>query len=270
MKFGALDHILKPFTHDELLAIVRKLSACVMAAWLKPRRLKDSCAGLGRFGRSTVMMTTFILLSITGIPLLFPETFKGVFFRRLVLLRGLIHRISAVALMLLSFIHIGWVLLSDEGNRNFRAILPKFLADLKEFKHLLLYTIGKRQDPPFAGRYDVFEKFEYFAVVWGTFVMVISGLFLWFSDRLFAIVPFWVLDTMRIIHRWEAVLAISVILIWHTYNVHFKAGVFPGSKVWWSGRISREYMIKHHPAEYEEITGRSARIDHDAHDEEVA
>lgn len=272
MKYGALDYILKPFTQEELLAIVRKVERV-----RNSRRVQaEEAEGFVRWTRPLrvqhlIMMTTFILLTVTGVPLLFPETFRGVFFfEDSSLLRGLIHRIAAVGMILLSFVHIGWVLLSEEGNRNLRAILPKFPADLHEFRDLILYTIGKRKEHPFAGRYDVFEKFEYFAVVWGTIVMVVTGLFLWFSDYLFALVPLWVLDTMKIIHRWEAVLAILSIALWHTYHVHFKPGVFPGSKVWWNGRVTRDYMIKHHPAEYEQITGRPAHVDGAAHGEEVA
>jgi 5'(3')-deoxyribonucleotidase len=53
--------------------------------------------------------------------------------------------------------------------------------------------------------------------------------------------------------------------------VHFKPGVFPGLSVWWNGRVSRDYMIAHHPLEYEELTGRPAVFDdHEEHAEEVS
>jgi len=269
MKSGALDYILKPFTQDELLAIVRK------AARLRHSliRMAEERVGFQRWNLNIrvqhfVLLSTFILLTITGVPLLFPETFKGVFFfEGSSFLRGLTHRIAAVTMMSLGLYHMLYALATEEGNRNLRAILPRPIDDLKEGWQLIRYTLGLSPDHPRAGRYDVFEKFEYFAVVWGTIVMVLSGLILWFADDLFHVLPLWVIDVAKVIHRWEAVLAILSIALWHTYHVHFKPGVFPGLSVWWSGRVTREYMIEHHPLEYEEVTGRPAVKDE--HVEEV-
>ncbi len=269
MKAGALDYILKPFTQDELLAIVRKADR-LRGSMI---RLAEERMGFERWNvnirlQHLVLMITFILLTVTGVPLLFPETFKGVFFfEGSSYLRGLLHRVAAVAMMALGLYHALYALATEEGNRNLRAILPRPLADLKELWHLLRFTLGRVPDHPRAGRFDVFEKFEYFAVVWGTIVMVLSGLILWFADTLFHVLPLWVIDVAKVVHRWEAVLAILSIALWHTYHVHFKPGVFPGLQVWWNGRVSRDYMILHHPLEYEELTGRPAV--HDDHDEEV-
>ncbi len=176
------------------------------------------------------------------------------------MLRGLMHRVSAVVLILLSMFHVGFVIVSDDGNRNLKAILPRIPADLKEAWGRILYNLGLRAAPPRAGRYNFIEKFEYFGVVWGTFMMVMSGLILWFSDEVLRIAPLWVVDTAKVIHRYEAILAILVVAIWHMYTVHLRPGVFPMSRVWWTGRISREEMIAEHPIEYEERTGRPARL----------
>lgn len=260
MKSGALDYILKPFTQEELLAIVRKAERLRHSLI----RMAEERVGFERWNvniriQHFILLTTFTLLTITGVPLLFPETFKGVFFfEGSSFLRGLVHRIAAVTMMGLGMYHVLYALATEEGNRNLRAILPRPLDDLKEGWQLLRYTLGLSPDHPRAGRYDVFEKFEYFAVVWGTIVMVLSGLILWFADDLFHVLPLWVIDVAKVVHRWEAVLAILSIALWHTYHVHFKPGVFPGLSVWWNGRVTREYMIEHHPLEYEEVTGRPA------------
>jgi len=271
MKLGALEYVLKPFTQEELVTIVRK------AERIRNARIRstEEEAGFERWSlnirvQHLITMITFILLTITGVPLLFPKLFEGVFFfSDSSLLRGLVHRIAAVGLMLLGVYHVLYALVTDDGNRNLRAILPRPIQDLKEVWHLILYTLGKRPDHPRTGRYDFFEKFEYFAVVWGTLVMVTSGLILWFANELFRLLPLWVIDVAKVVHRWEAVLAILSIAIWHTYHVHFKPGVFPGLTVWWNGKVTREYMIVHHPLEYEEITGRPAVL-HEEQEEEVA
>jgi hypothetical protein len=54
-------------------------------------------------------------------------------------------------------------------------------------------------------------------------------------------------------HSDEAFLATMAIIIWHFYNVHFNPDKFPGSKVWLTGKLSREEMKKEHPLELEEI-----------------
>lgn len=177
------------------------------------------------------------------------------------MLRGLMHRVAAVVLILTSLFHVAYVLVTDDGNRNLRAVLPRLPADLKEAWGRILYNLGLRREPPRAGRYNFIEKFEYFGVVWGTFMMVASGLVLWFSEEVLRIAPLWVVDTAKVIHRYEAILAILVVGIWHMYTVHLRPGVFPMSRVWWTGRISREEMISEHPIEYEEKTGRPARCD---------
>jgi hypothetical protein len=38
-------------------------------------------------------------------------------------------------------------------------------------------------------------------------------------------------------------------MIWHMYNVHLRPGIFPGSKVWWTGRIPREQQAEEHALE---------------------
>lgn len=261
MKAGAVDYIVKPFTVEELDEIVNRVERS------RHRRLAEieERRGIRRWSwalraQHLLLAVTFFLLSLTGIPLLFPETFKGVFFfEDSSMLRGLMHRVSAVVLILLSVFHVGFVIVSEDGNRNLRAILPRVPADLKEAWGRILYNLGLRAEPPRAGRYNFIEKFEYFGVVWGTFMMVVSGLVLWFSDEVLRIAPLWVVDTAKVIHRYEAILAILVVAIWHMYTVHLRPEVFPMSRVWWTGRISREEMIAEHPIEYEERTGRPAR-----------
>ncbi len=259
MKSGAVDYVVKPFTVEELDGIVDRVEQGRhhRLAELEERR------GIRRWSwalraQHFVLMVTFFLLSLTGIPLLFPEAFKGVFFfEDSSMLRGLMHRVSAVILILLSLFHVGFVIVSEDGRRNLRAILPRLPGDLKEAWGRILYNLGLRAEPPRAGRYNFIEKFEYFGVVWGTFMMVASGLVLWFADAVLRVAPLWVVDTAKVIHRYEAILAILVVAVWHLYTVHLRPEVFPMSRVWWTGRISREEMLAEHPLECEERTGRS-------------
>lgn len=266
MKFGATDFIEKPFTQEELLRFVRALAT----SRLTRLRKAEEEVGFERFSKPMlvqhiVLIITFTLLTITGVPLFFPETFKGMFFLEdSSYIRGLMHRIAAVGLMGLSLYHTLYILWNEDGNRNLRAIIPAIPGDLKEAGANILFTFGLRPDRPKAGKFTFFEKFEYFGVVWGTLVMVMTGLVMWFSDTVLRIFPLWVVDIAKVVHRYEAVLAILTIAIWHMYNVHLKAGVFPGSRVWLTGRISREDMLHEHALEFEALTGRSADAEHHA------
>lgn len=259
LKIGASDYVVKPFDVPELMEIVRR----VEAAREKRRTALEEEQGFLRWSLALriqhfVLMVSFFVLAFTGIPLIFPETFKGVFFfEDSSMLRGLVHRAAAVVLMALSAFHVVYVMATDDGHQNFKAIMPRIPADIREAWGRFLYNLGVKKKPPMAGRYNFIEKFEYFGVVWGTFVMVISGLILWFAEEVLFVAPLWVVETAKVVHRYEAILAVLVVTIWHMYTVHLRPGVFPGSKVFWTGRISRREMIEEHPREYELLTGRS-------------
>ena len=271
MKFGAVDYVQKPFTAAELVAHVEKAESLRSTRILRQEEEK----GFERFTPSMrfqhiVLLVTFTLLTITGVPLLFPNTFKGVFFfEDSSLLRGILHRVAACGLIVLSLYHTLYLMVTDEGHVNLRQMLPKLPRDLFDAFGDFAFVLGLRKSRPPAGKYDWIEKFEYFAVVWGTLVMVGSGLVLWFTDAILRVFPLWVIDVAKVVHRYEAVLAIVSIAVWHMYTVHWRPGVFPMSRVWLDGRISRHDMIHHHALEYERLTGRKAETEE--HDEaEVA
>ena len=257
LKLGASDYIMKPFTREELLAFVKK------AEKSRKQRLEnlEEVTGFKRFSLSfriqhIIMIIAFTLLTITGMPLFFPYYFQNVFFfSDSSLLRGLVHRFAAVALISLSIYHLGYVIFSADGNRNLKDFLPKG-KDFSDALGMILYNLGIRKTHPKFGRFNFIEKLEYLAVVWGTIVMIASGFILWFAGSIMQIAPLWVLDVAKIIHRYEAILAILSIVIWHIYTVHLNPDFFPMNRSWLSGKLTRREMIKHHPLEYEMITGR--------------
>ena len=50
-----------------------------------------------------------------------------------------------------------------------------------------------------------------------------------------------------------AVIATLAIVVWHFYNVHFNPSRFPGTLLWWHGKISLKEMKEEHPIEYERM-----------------
>lgn len=223
-----------------------------------------------------VLMVSFIILIITGFPVLFFEWrfWQAVFASPVSFyLRGLLHRISAVMLIGLSIFHIFYVIFSRDGREFFKAMIPKW-KDVRDafetFMHYLGFTRYLKSrgilteffernpywlfnELPKYDRYDFRQKFEYWAVVWGSFVMILTGSAMWFVEITISIFPLWVYDVCRIIHSYEAILAFLAIIIWHMYNVHLNPESFPMSKIWLTGKITIKELRERHPLEYERL-----------------
>lgn len=229
-----------------------------------------------------VLMVSFIILIITGFPVLFFEwEFWRIAFASPIsfYIRGLLHRISAVMLIGLSIFHIFYVIFAKDGREFLKAMIPKW-KDAKDafgtFMHYLGFTRYLKSRGIFAkffernpywlfnelpkyDRYDFRQKFEYWAVVWGSFVMIVTGAAMWFVEFTISIFPLWVYDVCRIIHSYEAILAFLAIIIWHMYNVHLNPEVFPMSKIWLTGKITIKELREKHPLEYERLIEKLKR-----------
>ena len=74
--------------------------------------------------------------------------------------------------------------------------IETFAVDEKRFRrHLadvLKCYLGLSDEKPKFGRFNWIEKLEYYAVVWGTTVMVLTGLALWFEAQALTYLPLWV------------------------------------------------------------------------------
>jgi len=201
-----------------------------------------------------VLVVAFTLLVISGMPVSYAEAgWAGVFysFPGSVELRGIIHRIGAAMLMVLSVWHPLW-LLTPRGREQLKH-LRWTRKDFADIWQMIRCYLGLSQQKPQFGRFNWIEKFEYIAVVWGTMVMILTGLVMWFEAQAFRYLPLWIWHIARLIHGYEALLAFLTIIIWHMYHVHFKPGMFPMSRVWLDGRISLQHLQEEHPLEYERM-----------------
>lgn len=202
-----------------------------------------------------VLASSFIVLILTGLPLLMPDTWvvrTMFFFEGSFTLRGIIHRIAAVALFIISVYHIFFVMFSPRGNRDLREMVPS-KTDFTSIMGMVRYNLGRTDEHPRFGRFNFIEKFEYYAVAWGSAIMLATGACLWFPVEATILFPRWVLDIIRVIHGFEAILAFLAIIIWHMYNVHLNPEVFPMSRVWLDGRMSLDFLRRHHPLEFERL-----------------
>ena len=208
-----------------------------------------------------VMFTSVILLIITGMPIKFPNFILSRFVINLwggIHNSTIVHRIGAGMLIYFMVHHLLYTILSRDGRRDFVLLIP-MPKDFRDAVQNIRYFLGKVGEKPRFGRFSYIEKFDYWAVYWGCIIMIGSGAFLWGESIAMKYFPKFVLDIAHEMHSDEALLATLAIVIWHFYNVHFNPDRFPGTLMWWHGRISEHEIKEEHPLEYEEIMARRAK-----------
>ncbi len=210
---------------------------------------------LGELWQHHLLMSSFIVLVITGFSLRFADSWiTSLFFGwdGGFELRGQIHRIAAVVLMFASTWHFIY-LLTPRGRRFLKDMMPK-IRDFFDFLQKILYNLGLSKKPPRFKRFSYIEKAEYWALIWGNVVMIVTGLLLWFDNFIVSIFPKGVLDVSLVVHYYEAILASLAILIWHMYATVFSPEVYPMNPSWLTGKMPRDMFEHEHPdAEVEEV-----------------
>ncbi len=199
------------------------------------------------------LLTTFIGLSITGFALRNPDvwwaTLIGLGGHEVI--RATLHRALAVILTVASFYHMFWLMFARRGRMNLRTIVPMG-SDFVEFIQNMGFHLGLRKERPNFHRFDYTQKAEYWAVIWGTIVMALTGLVLWFPDVITSWLPAWTVRVASVVHYYEAILAVSAIVIWHFFYVIFMPSEYPMSTIWLDGRMPSHEWKTMHPAEYAE------------------
>ncbi len=178
-----------------------------------------------------LLVVSFIVLVITGFALKYPHAFwvaPIVRWEHHLPIRGWIHRIAGVVLIGASVYHIVYMAAKKSGRRWFKDMLPD-LRDAKEAVQTVEYNLGRRKELPRYRRFNYAEKAEYWALVWGTIVMAITGVLLWLNDWILAHLPHsgTILTVSTAIHFYEAILATLAIVVWHLYAVIFDPDVYP-------------------------------------------
>jgi cytochrome b subunit of formate dehydrogenase len=182
-----------------------------------------------------LVMISFPLLVLTGFALKFPGSWWAV----LIPYRGGLHRIFAIMLVVALVYHIGHLLIVQRDRVILRLLLPAW-KDLLDMKRFFLSRLGLAPQPPEFGTFSYGEKIEYWAFMWGTAVMAVSGFLLWFNDLTLRLFPKWFTDAATTLHFYEAILATSAIVVWHFYLVIFDPDVYPMDKAWLTGKAPHE------------------------------
>ena len=185
-----------------------------------------------------ILLVSFLLLVITGFALKFPGSLWAepiVRWEKDFPLRGLVHRMAGVVLIGAGLYHLLYLLFTAEGRRGLRAMLPR-LRDAREAVETLGYNLGYRRELPSYRKFNYAEKIEYWALIWGSVVMGVTGVLLWAHNFVLRYLSNSWLDVLTAIHYYEAILATLAIVVWHLYAVIFDPDVYPLKWTLVSGR----------------------------------
>jgi len=210
-----------------------------------------------------IMILSFFTLAITGMVLKFSymgwaqisATALGGF-----AVTGVLHRMAAVALIGIWLIHVWDVVKKKRASgkswlqfiSDRRSSLLFTRQDLADFWDSVKWFFGRGPRPAY-GRWTYWEKFDYFAVFWGMFVIGSTGLVLWFPEFFTLFLPGQSVNVATIVHSDEALLAVGFIFTVHFFNTHFRPDKFPMDPVIFTGRVSVDELRADKPREYEEL-----------------
>jgi cytochrome b subunit of formate dehydrogenase len=133
-----------------------------------------------------------------------------------------------------------------------RDLLPR-RKDIDDAFAVLRYNLGFSKEKPLFGRFSYIEKSEYWALIWGTFVMGVTGVILWADNVFLGILTKLWWDVARTVHYYEAWLATLSIIVWHFYFVIFNPDTYPINLAFWKGTLTEEEMEEEHPLELEKL-----------------
>jgi formate dehydrogenase gamma subunit len=196
------------------------------------------------------VMLSFPTLVFTGFALKYPDSWwSGPFllWGKQDAFRGLLHRAAAVVLIVSTLYHLVHLALSRRDRGFLLAMLPK-VKDVTDLVDVVRYNLNLTKDEPQFGKFNYAEKMEYWAFLWGTAVMAISGFLLWFNNFALRHFPKWITDAATAVHWYEALLATFSILLWHFYMVIFDPLVYPMDTAWLDGKVPADHYRHSRPA----------------------
>lgn len=207
-----------------------------------------------------VLMVCFLGLAATGLPLLFSDSPWAASLARAFggfEASALLHRMFATGMLLCFAAHLtelGYRLFvrKDRGLLWGPASMVPQPSDLMQMYGHVRWFMGLGPRPRF-DRYTYWEKFDYWAVFWGMFIIGGSGLLLWFPQMFSTWLPGWVFNVALLIHGEEALLAVGFIFTIHFFNGHIRPEKFPMDMVMFTGQVSEDELRRERPAEYERL-----------------
>ena len=198
-----------------------------------------------------ILLVSFTVLAITGLPQKWPTASWA---ESMIAAMGgiettrIIHHYAAVILVLGSIYHLFTSAYRLFVKRERMRIMLR-VKDARDVYDYVRFNLGLIKEHPKMTKFNFGEKVEYWAVVWGTAVMAITGFMLWNPIAVTSYLPGQFIPAAKAAHGGEAILAVASIIIWHLYNVlvkHRNFSIF-------SGKLPRKIMEEEHALELERL-----------------
>ncbi len=171
----------------------------------------------------------------------------------------LIHRFAGIIFSVGVIVHI---IIAAIGI-VYRKWQPSMVITKKDFTdvvHNIRYYLGLENNPVRGGKYTYKQKFEYWGILTGVLLMILTGAILWFPAAVTKLLPGEIIPAAKVLHTNEALVVFLIISIWHIYNAIFSPDVFPLDTSIFTGYISKERMLRDHSEELAE-TGSPQKDD---------
>ena len=211
------------------------------------------------------LLSSFVVLVVTGFALEYPDTWLG-WLTGGESVRRLVHRAAAVIMIVGGIYHLLYLAFYKEGRLWFWDMFPRWKDVTDFFQNMKHFLFNKGPAPKFA-RFRYADKAEYWAVIWGTVVMGLTGLIIWFKVDIFGFLPRWAVDIAIAIHFYEAILATLAIIVWHFYHVIFDPDVYPVNWAFYDGKMSEELFKEEHEQAYEDMKAAQSNVEPEAVDD---
>jgi cytochrome b subunit of formate dehydrogenase len=195
----------------------------------------------------------FTILAITGLPQEFYQQHWASW--SILVMGGIervmwIHRYTGMLFAALVVVHLA-IASFQVSTRRVKASLVPARKDFLDAIAMMRYYLRLSDEPPRFDRYDYRQKFEYWGLVAGSLIMIVTGFMLLFPVETARLLPGQVIPAALMMHGREALLAFLIVITWHLYNAHLSPESFPFDASIFTGKTTREKMEKEHALEYE-------------------
>ena len=211
-----------------------------------------------------VVMLLFMTLALTG----FPQKFYEARWAAVIVnaIGGLdrvrfLHRMAGLLFSVATIFHIVLITLLALMRRAGMTMVPT-RRDFSDAIQQIGWYLGLAKEPAKFDRYDYRQKFEYWGMLIGSLVMVVTGLILYLPLLFTRFFPGEFVPVAQVAHSNEGLMAFLVVITWHIYNAHLSPDVFPFDTCIFTGKISVDRMHHEHPLELARMAEGAADASH--------
>ncbi len=157
----------------------------------------------------------------------------------------LLHRYAGFGLSLATVVHIA-VAVHGIIVKRWQPSMVITQNDIQSAVHNIKYYLGNLPHPAEGGRYNYTQKFEYWGILTGAILMILTGAVLWKPLFFTPFISGEIIPLSKVMHMNGALVVFLIVALWHTYNSIFSPEVFPLNTSIFTGRISRNRMVHDH------------------------